>query len=136
MNFAADAGWPGEKLSFTGPAKRDEDLRRAIELGVGHVVVESIAEAQRLSAIAQANAKVQPIIVRISPMKVAPGFGSRMSGKPTQFGIDEETIDSAIEAIGALPSLRLEGMHVYSGSQCLQVDAIVQAFCIDICVVR
>ena len=51
-----------------------------------------------------------------------------MSGKPTQFGIDEEVIDDAIREISAMAQLRLEGFHIYSGTQCLNADAIVEHF--------
>ena len=47
-----------------------------------------------------------------------------MAGKPTQFGIDEEVIDDAIAMIKKLPGMRIDGFHVYSGTQCLNPGAI------------
>lgn len=125
---ATAAGWSAEKLSFTGPAKRDSELQQAVESRIGHVIVESLPEAERLNAIATQASRMQSILLRISPAKAPPGFGSRMAGKPTQFGIDEEVIDEAITAINKLSALRIDGFHVYSGTQCLNLDAIFEHF--------
>lgn len=125
---AMEAGWDAEKLSFTGPAKRDAELRQAVDARIGHVIVESLQEAERLNAIAGDAKRVQSILLRISPAKAPPGFGSRMAGKPTQFGIDEEVIDETIDAIKNFSNVRIDGFHVYSGTQCLNPDALFEHF--------
>ena len=91
-------------------------------------MLESVAEAQRLNALAATANRILPVLMRISPLTLPPGFGGRMAGKPTQFGIDEEVIDDAIARIAALGHLRLEGFHVYSGTQCLNPESIVEHF--------
>ena len=48
-----------------------------------------------------------------------------MAGKPTQFGIEEDLVDAAIALIRRSPSLRLNGFHLYAGTQCLKADAVV-----------
>ena len=125
---AIDAGWPAELMGFTGPGKRDAELQLAVDQQIGHVVLESVAEAQRLSAFSAAANRIQPVLIRIAPLTLPPGFGSRMAGKPTQFGIDEEVIDDAIAQIVQLKNLRLDGFHVYSGTQCLNPESLVEHF--------
>jgi diaminopimelate decarboxylase len=51
-----------------------------------------------------------------------------MAGKPCQFGIDEEVLDSALVQIRELPHLQLCGFHIYSGTQCLKPDAIAENY--------
>jgi diaminopimelate decarboxylase len=134
LRTTIDAGWPPALLSFTGPGKRDSELRRAIEQRIGYVIVESVREAETLDRFARQSGIIQPILVRIAPAKVPPGFGSRMAGKPSQFGIDEEDLDAAIPVIRDMRGLDLCGFHVYSGTQCLNPDAIAQNYeiCIDL----
>jgi diaminopimelate decarboxylase len=128
LQRAIEAGWHPSQIGFTGPGKRDKELQLAVDQKIDHVIVESIGEAQRANEIATRAGVVQPVLIRVSPMRPPVGFGSRMAGKPTQFGIDEEVIDDAIDAIKMVSSVRLDGFHVYSGTQCLDPDAIVEHF--------
>ena len=125
---ALETGWDPAKLSFTGPGKTEAELQTAVDVGVGEVIVESVDEAQLLNRIAGRAGGRQGVIVRIAPSRVPRGFGLNMSGKPTQFGIDEEEVDSAVRAIRSLSHLRLCGFHIYSGTQCLNPAAIVENY--------
>ncbi len=125
---AVGCGWAADALSFTGPGKTRRELETAVDAGIGEVVVESVDEAELLNAVAQAAGRQQRILVRIAPQRMPRGFGVSMSGKPTQFGIDEEEIDSAIDTIRRLANLDLVGLHIYSGTQCLKPEAIVDNY--------
>ncbi|MDY6992390.1 MAG: type III PLP-dependent enzyme [Pseudomonadota bacterium] len=125
---AIAVGWSPERLSFTGPGKHDAELQAAIEHRIGWVIIESVHEANRLNRFAEQAGIIQPILIRINPMKLPRGFGVNMAGKPSQFGIDEEEINQAIESIIQLRHLRLCGFHIYSGTQCLRSEAIVENY--------
>lgn len=125
---ARAAGWPGAKLSFTGPAKTAEELRTAIDNDVAEIILESVDEARVLNEICVQAKKTQGALIRIAPKKVPRGFGVSMSGTATQFGIDEEDIDGAIAEIQALPGIELRGLHIYSGTQCLRPEAIAENY--------
>jgi diaminopimelate decarboxylase len=131
MQRALRAGWPPQRLSFTGPGKRPQELVAAVTQGVGHIVVESVHEARTVSEIAAAYGTHQDILVRLAPHRIPRGFGLHMAGKPSQFGIDEEDIDAAFAALKTLPNLRIRGFHIYPGTQCLDVHALVEHF--EIC---
>lgn len=128
LQRAIAAGWSPALLSFTGPGKRDEELQAAVEHRIGEVVIESLHEAERLNTIARQANTTQAILIRLSPLKIPRGFGVRMAGKPTQFGIDEEDIDTTVNQIRQLSNLDLRGLHIYSGTQCLQSDSIVENY--------
>jgi diaminopimelate decarboxylase len=51
-----------------------------------------------------------------------------MAGKPSPFGIDEEDLEGAFAALKTLPNLRIRGFHIYSGTQCLDADALAEHF--------
>lgn len=120
------AGWAPGLISFTGPAKQKADLEFAVRAGIGEVVLESLREARLLDAVAARHGRTQPVLIRIAPSYVPKGFGSQMSGKPTQFGIDEEDLRVALDEIRQLRHLRVAGFHAYSGTQCLKADAIAE----------
>ena len=121
---ALRAGWDAARISFTGPAKTDRDLQEAAASRIGEVVLESVREARLLNACAQKLGIIQPVLLRVAPKHVPHGFGVNMSGKPTQFGIDEEDLSSAMQEVSQLAHLRVTGFHAYSATQCLKAEAI------------
>ena len=122
------AGCPAERLTFSGPAKRLGEVRGAVAAGVGELVLESIAEAHMASAAATELGMVQDVLIRINPATMPRYFGVNMAGKPSQFGVDEELIEGAIDEIVALPGLNLIGFHIYSGTNSLNAEAIAENF--------
>lgn len=125
IDRALAAGWPPGRIGFTGPAKRTAELQCAVDARLGDVIVESLDEIDRLAATAAAAGIRQSVLIRLCPDTVVPGFGSRMAGKPTQFGIEENLVDEAVAAIRRSPALQLNGFHLYAGTQCLKAEAIV-----------
>jgi diaminopimelate decarboxylase len=123
-----NAGWKAKELGFTGPAKSEAELRLSVECGLGEVIVESLDEAETLNHIAAQAGRTQRILVRLGPAHVPRGFGLSMSGKPSQFGIDEEEIDAALETIRGMKNLHLGGFHAYSGTQCLDAASIAENY--------
>ena len=128
FHLGVRAGWDPAKLSFTGPGKRDFELRQAIEGGVGELIVESVREAVAADRIAAELGRVQDILVRIAPTRVPKGFGDHMAGRPCAFGVDQEDVDTDLPKILALKHLRCVGLHIYSGTQCLKPAAIVENY--------
>lgn len=124
FDLALAAGWGPDAISFTGPAKRDVELRRVIRAGLGELVVESLREARLADRIARDLGRIQPILIRLSPDRVPKGFGDHMAGRPSPFGIDIEEADAAIAQIKAMDALQIKGFHIYSGTQSLKPDAI------------
>lgn len=121
---ALAAGARACDISFTGPAKRRAEVDEAVALGIGHMVVESLHQAEMTSAAALARGVVQDVLARLSPMSSPKGFGARMTGQVTQFGIDEEDAGAVLDRIRTLPGIRLAGLHFYSGSNALDAAAI------------
>lgn len=122
------AGWKGEEQGFTGPAKNEAELRMSVDHQVGEVILESVDEANVLNQIAAHAGRTQRVLVRLGPARVPRGFGLSMSGKPSQFGIDEEEIDAALETIRGMKHLVLGGFHIYSGTQCLDAESIAENY--------
>jgi diaminopimelate decarboxylase len=128
LRKAHRVGWPNERIGFTGPGKRRDELEAALVHHIGAIVVESVHEARMLEELAKSRNEQARILVRISPQRLPRGFGVTMSGKPTQFGIDEENLDEALRVIRGMRHLRLCGFHIFAGTQCLKADAIADNY--------
>ena len=123
---ARAAGWDAGRIGFTGPAKREAEIAAALSAGLGDLVIESLREARIADALARGMGRVQDVLIRLAPARVPKGFGDQMAGRPSPFGIDAEDAAQVVPQILALPGLRVTGLHIYSGTQCLRTQAIVE----------
>jgi diaminopimelate decarboxylase len=125
---ARAAGWAAERASFTGPGKRDFEVQEAIAGGVGELVIESLREAAVASKVAGDEGCIQNVLIRLSPTRVPKGFGDQMAGRPSPFGLDVEVAAEELRKILSLPHLRVVGLHIYSGTQCLKPQAVCENY--------
>jgi diaminopimelate decarboxylase len=125
---AAVAGYSPEVVSLSGPGKRDFEIERAVELGCGEFVCESLDDFDRLQrAAARRNRRIKAVI-RVNPLRLPAKFGAQMGGRPSQFGIDEEKVADLLTRLDHWPALDCIGFHVYSGSNSLNVEALAENF--------
>jgi diaminopimelate decarboxylase len=47
-----------------------------------------------------------------------------MGGKPAPFGVDEEAMESVIEALQKSPRIRVTGVHIFAGTQILDAQVL------------
>jgi len=125
MDVALAAGMQPGCISFAGPGKRPEELQRAVAAGIV-LNVESELEISRLAQIAQHSTTRPRVAIRVNPDFELKTSGMKMSGGPKQFGIDAERVPQVLRSLAGLP-LQFEGFHIFSGSQNLRADAIVEA---------
>lgn len=127
-----EASCPARRLTFSGPAKRIEELRAAIACGIGELVIESVAEAEAADRVAAELGLKQRILIRINPATHPARSGVSFSARASQFGIDEEVLEEAIGRVLSLPHLTLIGFHIFSSTNSLDADAIAANFSIFI----
>ena len=128
LRLALAAGWEAKLAGFTGPGKREHELQEAISAGIGELVLESLHEARQADRIAAAAGRVQDVLVRLGPDTVPRGFGDHMAGRPSPFGFDIEQVGQEFPQLLALKNLRVRGLHIYSGTQCLKPQAICENY--------
>lgn len=112
-------------ISFAGPGKSDEDLRAAVDAGV-IINMESEGEMSRIAELARATGKRPPVAIRVNPDFELKAAGMKMGSGPKPFGIDAERVPQVLQALADLP-LTFMGFHIFSGSQNLRADAIIEA---------
>ncbi len=126
LDLAAPAGFGASVMSFAGPGKTDAELRRAIEAEVHLLSVESHHELERLIRLAAELDRCVKVTIRINPLSIPNAFNMKMGGRPSQFGVPEEDVDPTLALASQSERIRLQGIHIYSGTQCLDVDAIIE----------
>lgn len=124
LRVALDAGMDPQEISFAGPGKRVAELRQAIASGV-LINVESPTELATVARLATELDLHARIALRVNPDFELKSSGMKMGGGPKQFGIDAETLPALLPTIEA--PLRFEGFHIFSGSQNLRAEAIIEA---------
>ncbi|MGX7926164.1 pyridoxal-dependent decarboxylase, exosortase A system-associated [Tsuneonella sp. HG094] len=125
LEMVLGAGIDPALVSFAGPGKRDRELEAAIAAGVT-LNCESENEARRALAIADRLGKTPRLAIRVNPDFELRGSGMKMGGGAKPFGIDAERVPPlAREIIDAGADWR--GLHIFTGSQALDAEAIVEA---------
>ena len=128
LQLALDTGYEAERLSFSGPGKTIPELQLAVASGCSKIIVESPGELDDLEAICAADNRDIAVLLRVNPQKVPRGFGVNMSGRPCQFGVDEEELGSLLQSTSRFKHVSIAGLHIYAGTQCLDSEAIVENF--------
>lgn len=124
MLLALQTNISATDISFAGPGKTEQDLRSAIIANVT-LHVESTNELSSIQTIASSLNKKANIAIRVNPLFELKASGMKMSGGSKPFGIDEEYIDTILQEIDHT-AIKLCGFHIYSGSQNLNVDALIE----------
>lgn len=126
LDMAIAAGFDPKHMSIAGPGKTTEDLERCVEKGIGIISLESLPELGRLAKVAAAKGKTQGVTLRINPAQTPKEFAMRMGGGASQFGVAEEDASAALDQVLAEKNVKLVGLHIYAGTQCLEERALVE----------
>lgn len=122
------AGGKPENIVFSGVAKTEQEMQRALDVGVHCFNVESTAELDRLNQVATSMGLVAPVSIRVNPdvdAKTHPYISTGL--KENKFGIDINAAISVYEQANDLPGIRIIGVDCHIGSQLTQVDPFLAA---------
>ncbi|NEP60423.1 MAG: type III PLP-dependent enzyme, partial [Symploca sp. SIO2G7] len=125
---ALSAGCPPDEILFAGPGKTPAELELVLSKGIGEIHIESLLEAQRISAISSKLGVPAKVAVRVNPTGDAQGGAMRMGGKPLPFGVDEETLDTVLDQILPDQFLDFQGLHLFTGTQILDYEILVDQY--------
>ena len=125
LRIALDAGVAAERISFAGPGKTDDELMQAVAANV-IVNVESERELETIARCGMELGTRPTFAVRVNPDFELKSSGMKMGGGPKPFGIDAERVPGLFERAKAL-NVQFTGLHIFSGSQNVKADSIVEA---------
>jgi len=120
LAVAERAGFPMERVGFHGNNKTLGELERAVELGVGRVIVDSFHEVERLASVTAELGRTTGVMVRVTAGVEAHTHEYIATAHEDQkFGFSIASGDAleAVRRVHAAPGLRLLGLHSHIGSQ-------------------
>ncbi|MGV9293733.1 diaminopimelate decarboxylase [Amycolatopsis sp. NPDC003676] len=127
---ARAVGFPAERILLHGNAKTPEDLKAALQYGVGRIVLDSLDEVEQLGTLAHG---AQRVLIRVTPGVSGDTHAAITTGTEGQkFGFSlrpdvRDNVDRAVAAVLSQPSLQLTGLHCHIGSQVSRVDRYEEA---------
>jgi len=130
IHVAMAAGVPGERLVFHGNNKSTRELAAAVEVGVGRIVIDSMAEIDKLEDVLHHTNGTASVMLRINPGIEAHTHDFLQTGATdSKFGVSIAggLAADAAERISRSDALRLVGVHAHVGSQVFDVSSFSKA---------
>lgn len=123
LALALKAGFEPGRMYLHGNAKSVAELRDALQAGVGHVVIDSLHELERLQQVAGELGRRQRVLLRVTPDVAGDTHSKISTGQAdSKFGLSIEQARGAIERLRDSPALQLVGLHCHIGSQLLELE--------------
>ena len=127
---AKRAGFPAERIYFHGNNKTDQDIKDALDMGVGTFVVDNRDELAALSAEATARGVKQRILLRITPGIDPHTHRAVVTGNvDSKFGnaiVTGQAMAIVKEAL-TMQGIDLSGLHCHIGSQIFDIEPFAEA---------
>src|SRR5215218_5345135 len=118
LALALRGGFDPARIYLHGNAKSLAELEQALDAGVGHVVLDSFDDAERLEAVARARGATQRVLIRVTPGVAGRTHAKISTGQAdSKFGFGLDDARRAIARLRGSDSLDLVGLHMHIGSQ-------------------
>ncbi|MEU4364020.1 diaminopimelate decarboxylase [Promicromonospora sp. NPDC023987] len=135
LAVALRAEVPGADIGLHGNNKSDAEILRALDAGVGRIIVDSLVEIERVAHLAAERGVVAPVMVRVTTGVHAGGHEYIATAHEDQkFGLSvnpggrsESPAMNALLDVLKRPELKLLGIHSHIGSQIIDPDGFEAA---------
>lgn len=122
------AGGDPKKCVFSGVAKTEHSIHKALEYGIYCFNVESSAELERIESIASTLNMKAPISIRVNPnvdAKTHPYISTGLT--ENKFGIDADSALALYEKANLSANLEVFGLDYHIGSQITDIAPFLEA---------
>jgi diaminopimelate decarboxylase len=133
LHVALAGGVPPDRLVLHGNNKSDAELARALDVGVGRIVVDSFDEIDRLERLAPAAGRRPDVLVRVTPGVEAHTHEYVRTGQDDSkfgFGLASGDAARAVGRLRSMSSVSLVGVHAHIGSQIFALDSFARALAV------
>jgi diaminopimelate decarboxylase len=128
LHLALRAGFDPMRIYLHGNAKSAEELRFALEAGVGHIVLDSLDDLTRLEALAAQAGRRQKVMIRVTPGVAGDTHHAISTGQAdSKFGLSVDDAGQAIALARNASHLELSGLHCHIGSQLFDLEPFGEA---------
>jgi len=122
------AGTAHNKILFSGVGKTAEEIKQALELGIGCINVESRQEYERIVKIASGLNKKAPIAFRVNPDVETHAHPYIQTGHhANKFGIPVSEVLNLCQEANREQAVLLKGLAFHIGSQVMELDPFIKA---------
>lgn len=126
---AIAAGVPGNKITFSGVGKTADEIREALAVNIFCFNVESEAELEVISQIADQMGKWANISLRVNPDVDARTHVKISTGRAeNKFGVALSRARAVYARAAKLPGLHVTGVDMHIGSQLTELEPFDEAF--------
>lgn len=125
LAVALKAEFPPERIGLHGNNKSVAELRRALEAGVGRIIIDSLEEIERLRDLTAELGKRASVMIRVTAgVEAHTHEYISTSHEDQKFGFSIAGGDAldAVRRVLAEPGLELRGLHSHIGSQIFVTD--------------
>jgi diaminopimelate decarboxylase len=126
LAVALKGGIDPAKIELHGNNKSEAEIERAVSVGVGTIVIDSLYEIERVATAATKHGVVQKVLLRLTPGIEAQTHESIATAhEDVKFGfsIASGAAWKAITQVRKHSSLELRGFHAHIGSQIFENDS-------------
>ena len=123
---ARAAGFPPQRIYFHGNNKSVAEIEFGLDCGIGHFVVDSFEEIDRLEAAATERGVRQEVLVRVTPGVRPRTHDFVQTGQQDSkfgFGRSDGLAAEAVKRLRGAQHLSLVGIHAHIGSQIFELDS-------------
>jgi diaminopimelate decarboxylase len=130
LMMAYRSGFPLDRVVLHGNNKTPEELRLALELGVGEIIVDNFYELDLLDDMTRELDRSVDVLLRVNPnIDVHTHDYRKTAIVDSKFGllIEPGFARQAVERILEIPRLRLRGYHAHIGSQIFEIEPFLSS---------
>jgi diaminopimelate decarboxylase len=128
LAVALAAGAPAARLGFHGNNKSLSEIDRAVQVGIGAIVLDSVVEISRVAEAASRHGVTQAVRLRVNSGVHAHTHEYLATAREDQkFGIPLAEVEATVALIRAQPTLEFLGLHSHIGSQIFEADGFAEA---------
>ena len=122
LALALKAGFDPRRIYLHGNARSVDELRHALDAGIGHIVLDSLDDFDRLERICADMDRRQEVLIRVTPGIAGDTHHAISTGQAdSKFGFSLDLAPEAIARTQTTPHLKLVGLHCHIGSQLLDL---------------
>ncbi|MFM1757715.1 MAG: hypothetical protein RL193_292 [Actinomycetota bacterium] len=125
LEVALSVNFPPNRIEVHGNNKSLSEIDRAVEVGVGCIVIDSIQEISRVAQSAKRHGKTQSVMIRLNPGVEAHTIEAIATAHTdVKFGLSiaSGVAWDAVKEIAKYPELDFRGVHAHIGSQIFNMD--------------
>ena len=121
------AGFPADRVVFTGPGKTDAELEAALDAAVGALTIESLDELEAVMGLAARARSGQGLVLRLATEGEAEGLPIISAPGNVKFGLTDEEAGAAVSRLRTARVLAPEGPYVMRGFHAFGASNVLDA---------